>query len=381
MKTKISSTQTPKLWESETTYHWGPPYFKDLLQALRTAKKSIEFETFIFAEDDLGHQILDALGQAAHRGVRVRLLIDGAGSPYFTSWRIRELKKQGINTHIFRPLPWQVSKLRWPRFLMVSRIWKYWTGLNHRNHRKSCIIDGEQAFVGGMNVTSEYLETVQDQLRMRDTSIQICGPSVATLQAAFDSAWTGRIGRSKRVRFSHTPAIRLNVTRRLRLKNYRNLLERLIRSKQVIWITTPYFVPDFRLLRVLRFAAWYGVDVRILLPGENDVFFMTYANRIFARVLSQSGVKIHEYLPAILHAKVWIIDDWGTVGSSNLNSRSLIHDLEVDIEVEQQIQELKDQFLRDWKQSRPIPSRKLHGLSRVLQWFIEKVLLSFRYWL
>ena len=179
------------------------------------------------------------------------------------------------------------------------------------------------------------------------------------------------------------PIIRLNYTRHRRRILHKNLLRKITQAQLRIWITNAYFVPDNFLLRRLRDAAKSGVDVRILLPKNSDIMIMPWTSSTFYYNLLKSGVRIFEYLPSNLHAKTLIIDDWSSVGSSNLNHRSLLHDLEADINVRQASSKkiLEDQFLTDltqskeitfntWKQHRPWRQRIIGQLALYLKYWI-----------
>jgi cardiolipin synthase len=156
----------------------------------------------------------------------------------------------------------------------------------------------------------------------------------------------------------------------------------MIHAKNRIWLMSPYFVPDYSTLKALRLAAWSGVDVRILLPQKNDIFMMKLANRVFYSYLLRSGVKVFEYCPTTLHAKVLAIDDWIVLGSSNRNHRSLIRDLEIDIVLthEESYRSVEKQFRIDLAQSEEIFLSQWSGRA----WFyrgIEKLVAFFKNWL
>lgn len=251
-----------------------------------------------------------------------------------------------------------------------------------------CIIDQRIAFVGGMNVTTHHLYKYSGKSTWRDTSVKIVGKEVSQLTTAFQNAWYDRINtrqsRSKWLNsfqaLSHS-LVRLNDTRRRR-KNYRReLLFRILTSKKRVWITTPYFVPEISFIRALRVAAWSGVDVKILLPFNNDIFFMSWANRASYSLLLKAGVRIFEYLPSTLHAKTILIDEWATAGSSNRNHRSLIHDLEVDIVLTHlnSYTSVENQFVLDLTNSREITLA--YWLRRpIAKRVLERLILFFRYW-
>jgi cardiolipin synthase len=145
------------------------------------------------------------------------------------------------------------------------------------------------------------------------------------------------------------PLVRLNVTLPQRRRVFADFIRRLRSAKHRIWITNAYLAPSPTLIRTLTRAARLGVDVRLLVPRESDVFFMPWVATVHYALLFAAGVRIYEYLPRFLHAKSVIIDDWATIGTSNLNHRSLLFDLEVDIALSSHdaIEQLAEQYLRD----------------------------------
>ncbi|MCM2323553.1 MAG: phospholipase D-like domain-containing protein [Oligoflexia bacterium] len=149
-----------------------------------------------------------------------------------------------------------------------------------------------------------------------------------------------------------------------------------------MWITNAYFAPDILLARALRVAAWGGADVRVLVPKKSDIFFMPWVTEAFYHHLLRAGVRVYEFLPSILHAKTLLIDDWGTIGSSNLNHRSLLHDLEADFVVghHESIDALATLFEEDLRQSREIFLGEWKGLP-LSRRMVAKILLFFRYFI
>lgn len=365
-------------WSEEEVFFEGEAFFSRLLDAIARARKTVDLETYIFDRDELGTSVLRALREAASRGVTVRLLLDGFGCAHWSYGDLIPLRRAGIQVRFYHPLPWQRAQYRWLNLLTVRRallgLWR----LNRRNHRKTCIIDGESAFAGGMNVSAEHLT-------WRDTSVGIRGKDVQLLTIAFDQAWSHalgflrpRVGRAMRA----STLVRLNFTQRQRRESYRELLERMVEARARVWVTNPYFIPDLSLIRALRFAAWAGVDVRLLVPQKADVWGIRWAIQAFYRVLLTARVRIYEYRPRVLHAKSVLIDQWALVGSSNLNHRSLLHDLEADIVLKKKpsLEVLEARFLKDLEVSHEIElgKWKRRGL---WQRFIEGVAILFKRWI
>jgi len=371
----------------ETVFVDGNIYFDALITDISNAKKSIELESYIFANDSVGQKISHALIEAAKRGVMVRILVDGAGSPYFATTLAHSLEKAGVQTRVFHPFPWQLwnwsrSVVKWPILLR----WIYlFLKSNSRNHRKICIIDKEIAYIGSINITADHLHQNKEGLSWRDAAVRFKGISLKELSESFESAWFSKTIQERMRdtfhRVKKNPYIRLNNSWHRRRVLYRNLLKRMRRADHRIWISNAYFVPDNFLLRRLKLAADYGLDVRVLLPKKSDVFMMPWASEAFYSSLLKSGVRIFEYLPNNLHAKVLFVDDWILVGSSNLNYRSILHDLEADAVITKESSKkiLEEQFLKDLQNSQEITFdnwKKRPWYQR----FSGRALLYLKYW-
>ena len=382
----LSSTRQ---YTEEKIYANGSAYFNALVNDIHHAKNSIDLETFIFDKDHLGDRIIEALEQAAQRGVHVRILVDGAGSPLWGTHYAKRLEHSGAKTRVFHPFPWQmwnwsrsVVKLPW----MLKMIYLFLKS-NSRNHRKVCIIDESIAYIGSVNISKCHLGKAEGGDNWRDTSIRITGANLSGLIDAFNCAWSHRsIKERLREIFQHMrqdPIIRLNHTRHRRRILHKNLLRRIANCKHRVWITNAYFVPDNFLLRKLKEAAHKGVDVRILLPKKSDVIMMPWATSTFYYSLLKTGIRIFEYLPSMLHAKSIIIDDWASVGSTNLNHRSLLHDLEADVKItlRESKQFLEKLFLEDINQSREVGLDTWYRIRPFRQRFLGRIVLYLKYWI
>jgi cardiolipin synthase len=374
-------------WTEEAIYHEGDRFFSDLAHALAAARASVDLETYIFDRDELGQQVLHELAAASRRGVRVRLLLDGFGCANWTYQDQEELEHAKIDVKFYHPLPWQNSNYSFWRFLTPRRTMLGLSKLNRRNHRKTCVIDGELAFLGGMNVSARHLTRSAGAQAWRDTSVRVRGEALHQLTRAFDHAWIH--ARSASLRGVNDPRflirsklLRLNLNRKMRAALYEDLIHHMLHARKRIWITNPYFIPERALIRALRFAGWAGIDVRVLVPKRGDVWGLKWAIKAFYYILLTAKVRIYEYSPSVLHAKVMMIDDWAMVGSSNLNHRSLLHDLEVDVILvrPESLRSLEAQFLRDLSQSVEIDA---HSWSQ-RPWIaraLERLALLFRRWL
>ncbi len=372
-------------WEEETLFFDGDAFFAVLIRAISQAE-SVDFETYIYEHDELGRQIARALCDAASRGARVRLMIDGVGSASWTEHYLAPLAQAGVEVRIFHPLPWEVTSL------------KSWISLfrkvNRRNHRKVVIIDGRSAWVGSMNVSAYHVRSLRGPESWRDTGARVTGPPITRLQEGFEQAWRrawtpGTRRRRRRLHRLRAPEnvrqgelVRLNYTRDLRRFAHREFLRRIVDAEHRIWITNPYLVPNKLLIQALSYAASKGVDVRLIVPRKPDILFMRWAASAFYNDLLKSGVRIFEYLPRVLHAKTFLIDDWVSVGSNNLNHRSLIHDLEVDVGLThpESHRALERQFLMDIAESQEVQIGEWNGLSAPERW-AGKLILYFKHFL
>jgi cardiolipin synthase A/B len=374
--------------QHEKIFFNGEEYFSSLLLDIENAAYSIDLETYIFELDTLGKKMIAALTDAASRGISVRVLVDGAGTPNWGGNLIESLEQAGAKTQIFHPFPWRLwqwsrSFIRLPH--LVKAIYLI-LKINSRNHRKTCLIDKKIAYVGSFNISSEHLNSAQNGIGWRDTGVRLQNVNLSELHKSFDLAWHHH-PLKERIRhfFRHiynNPIIRVNNSWYRRHILYKNLLKKIAHCQNRVWITNAYFVPDNFLLKRLVDAAERKIDVRILLPRKSDLPFMPLTSNNFYQNLLCTGARIFEYLPSILHAKTLIIDDWMTIGSSNLNYRSILHDLEIDVNVHEENSKklLEKQFLIDLENSREITWADWKKRS-FLQKLIGQMLLYIKYWL
>lgn len=373
---------------NETVFLDGTQYFNALLVDILHAQQSIDLETYIFQNDPLGLQVTEALVAAAKRGVKIKILVDGAGTPTWGHHLTKQLEKAGVQTRVFHPLPWRLWQWRrsFVRVPFIFKILYFIFKINTRNHRKVCIIDKKIAYIGSINISKCHLKREQGGDNWRDTAVRLSSANISDLQAAFDGAWDHQpIQERIQHMFTHVrpfPTFRLNNTRHRRRSLYKNLLRKVGKCQKRIWITNAYFVPDNFLLKQLNERARAGLDVRILLPQKSDVFIMPWASTAFYESLLKSGVRIFEYTPSMLHAKTLILDDWTLVGSSNLNHRSLLHDLEVDVTIKhsESKKAIENQFLCDLACSKEISLENWHKRT-LLKKLIGRLLLYVKFWI
>jgi cardiolipin synthase len=348
---------------TEELFNSASAYFDTIIKDIAQAKNRIDLEVYIFGMGMVGQKFRTALCQAAQRGVQVRVLVDGAGTPWWGRSFASEMEKSGVQTRVFHPFPWQLwnwsrSKVKAP--WLIKFIYLCFTA-NSRNHRKVVLIDHSTAYLGSINITLHHLRREEGGQGWRDVAIRLKGTKpVAQLREAFEIAWSHQ---TIKERITHVftmikshPLIRLNHNRHRRRVLYKQLLWQIQDAHQRIWITNAYFIPDSRFLKYLKHAASRGIDVRMLLPSKSDVSFMPWASAVFYDSLLKAGVRIFEYLPEVLHAKTLIVDDWMLVGSSNLNQRSLKHDLEADVNIKMAESKrfLENTFLQDLEQSQEL---------------------------
>lgn len=345
-------------------YVEGDELYDAMVSTIGAAQFSVRMESYIFADDAVGRRVAVALAESARRGREVRLRVDYAGSRLeLSDALVRELKNAGV-------------RFEWSHRWQWSRPWAF----HRRNHRKLLIIDDAVAFVGGFNVhAASSLRTVGTS-RWRDTHVRFTGPAVAHAIQIFDGA--GHTLQSLRHRLQSLLLIPES-TRRCR-RRLRCEIDRAFRSaRQRIWVTTPYFVPDSRLRRRLIAAARRSVDVRVLTPAKSDVPLAQWAARALYSGLLRHGVRVYEYEPRVLHAKTVLVDDaWASVGTANLDYRSLFINAEVNLVTNDATfcEELAREFLTDLEAAHEI---KLEHWQRRAWWQVmrEKFAWPLRRWL
>jgi len=310
----------------------GEEFFPAVFAAIESARREVLLETFILFEDKVGLALRDVLVGAAKRGVRVDITVDGFGSPELSSAFVETLSSAGVRLHVFDPPP------KLSRRLQPFR----------RLHCKIAVIDAERGFIGGLNFSADHLADFGPEAK-QDYAVEAEGPIVAHLRHhALDimaSAESRRVGRRRPatrppLTDAPQPAAPDGALARLVVRDnraHRTDIERqyrlaLHRARHDVIIANAYFFPGYRLLRGLQKAAKRGVRVRLILQGQPDVPFATFAARMLYDRLLKAGVSIHEYCERPMHGKVAVVDDdWSTIGSSNLDPLSLSLNLEANL--------------------------------------------------
>lgn len=380
-------------WDSIQLYFSGDEYFQHLVQAIDEAQDEIILESYIFEMDPVGLRLLKALTAAQSRGVRVQILVDGVGS-FNWAWSLREYcQKNQLHFRIYHPIPVRLTFIRRISWKNLRRILFLLRKINKRNHRKVVLIDKRMAFLGSLNISQVHTQEFMGKKAWRDTGIRVMGSPLTQLRKSCLEAWiTARVERllhpsslwrrRHKLRPRADEVLRLNSSIRWRYALLRDLNRRLRRAQHRILITNAYFLPRRSVLRSLRKAAQRGVYVGLCLPAVSDVPPVRWASRSLYSRLLKAGVHIHEYQDRMMHAKTLVVDNWATVGSLNLNHRSLNHDLEVEVVLNQKewVDPIVDQWDTDIKQSHQVTIEDLGNLGWMERIF-ARCAYWFRYWL
>jgi cardiolipin synthase len=368
----------------------GPQTMKEMMAAAATAVDTINLETYIFDQDEIGIKFADILIDKQKHGVAVNVLYDSVGAIGTPSTFFKRMADAGIVLIAFNPLTPGKHGGKWE--------------INNRDHRKVMIVDGKIAFTGGINISADYAAgslfrsrsappatTDKHAVGWRDTHIKIEGPAVAALQYMFIDAWVTQDAGELR-EHNYFPSLKPVGDKLLRVlatkpdagfEIYRAFVLAVQQAKKSIHITCAYFVPDQQVVDTLIQAARNGVDVTLVLPGVSDQGLVFNAGRAYYEELLAGGVKIYEMQVAVLHAKSAVIDSsWSTVGSSNIDRRSFLHNYELNVIVLDGAfaKELESAFREDLRNSKQITAEqwaKRPAGDRLKQWFARR----WAYWL
>jgi len=300
----------------------GEDYYPRVFEAMGQAREEILLETFIIFDDKVGQQLQQVLIDAARRGVRVELAVDGYGTADLPDAFISAMTEAGVNFHAFDPQP-RVAGMR--------------TNLFRRLHRKIVVVDGERAFIGGINYSADHLGDFGPMAK-QDYAVEVRGPVVAQVHASSKRLMAPVLDPPSEVRPLTAPAGQVSAVLverdngRHRTDIEACYLQALRAARERIVVANAYFFPGYRLLRELRNAARRGVQVTLILQGQPDMRWVRALSRLLYNYLLRDGVHIHEYCQRPLHGKVALVDDeWSTVGSSNLDPLSLSFNLEANL--------------------------------------------------
>lgn len=310
---------------SVDVYTNGEDKFKQLIEDIKNAKTYIHVEYYIFKKDVIGRKIIDELTKKAEEGLEVRLLVDAMGSRTLTKKTLKKYIEAGGKFSLFFPgiLP-HVN-----------------TRINYRNHRKIVVIDGVYGYVGGFNVGKEYINQDPEFGFWRDTHVRIKGDAVDDLNERFLLDWCYASGEKidDYKKYIHEckddcgdVCMQIVTSGPDHKEEYiKNAYIKIINNaKKNVYLETPYFVPDAPVLEALRISALSGVDVRIIIPGKADHFFMKWAASSYIGELLEAGVRVYSYKNGFIHAKT-IVSDSGvmSIGTANMDIRSFKLNFEV----------------------------------------------------
>ncbi|CAM2078376.1 MULTISPECIES: cardiolipin synthase [Clostridia] len=346
------------------TYINGEDKFRDLFNDIRAAKSFIHIEYYIFRYDDLGRALIKELHEKTKDGVEVRLVIDGMGSKRITKKIIKEIESYGIKMAVFFPgvLP-HIN-----------------TRINYRNHRKIVVIDGKIGYVGGFNVGNEYVNKGKQFKFWRDTHIRVKGEAVNELNKRFILDWDYAADENmgNMSMYFPVPEVVGNVGMQIvssgpdHMEEYiKNSYMKIINNaKNYVYIQTPYLVPDSPMMEALKISALSGVDVRIIVPGAPDHFFMEWMLSANIGLLIEYGIKIYRYGNGFIHSKTIVADgEVCSIGTANLDIRSFKLNFEVNAFIynETVAKEQEKIFLDDQLKSKLVTKEEYYKRSRNLK--------------
>ncbi len=386
---------TPRSGHEVRLLQGSAELFPAMVAAIDAAQREIRLETYIFDVTGEAQQVVAALERAGQRGLSVQVAVDGFGtSPLPPQWQQR-LQRAGVGWRVYAPVGW----------LGMLRL-----GSWRRLHRKLCVVDGEVAFCGGINILDDLHDPNHGPLEAPrlDFAVRVTGPLVADAETSMTRLWWRmeavrdirraqltvaldalRAARARR-RIRRRPGpgqahprakaalvLRDNLRNRTRIERaYRRAIGR---ARHEIIIANAYFVPGRKMRVALVAAARRGVKVRLLLQGRYEYFMQYYAARPVYGALLRAGVEIHEYSPSFLHAKVAVIDGrWSTVGSSNLDPLSLLLAREANVVVDDRAfaARLRDRLLQAMCEAGRVMSPDEYGKRPLRQRVMEHVALA-----
>lgn len=296
--------------------HNGDQIFPAMLEAIRGARETITFETYIYWSGDIGLKFSDALSERARDGVKVHVVLDAVGCGRIKAEYLEKMKAAGVQIERYHPVKWHT----------LARI-------NNRTHRKLLVVDGRIGFTGGVGIADAWSGNADAADHWRDSHYQLEGPAVAQMQAAFCANWIKTRGKVL-AGPAYFPELKpagdssaqvFKSSRGGGSENVRLMyLLSITSATKSIRLQAAYFVPDELAIRTFVSARKRGVKIEIIVPGPNtDSEIVAAASRALWGELLDSGVEIYEYQPAMYHCKVIIVDDvWVSVGSTNFDDRS-----------------------------------------------------------
>ena len=345
----------------------GTLAYPKMLEAIEKAKHHIHLQSYIIVPDETGKKIFAALKKKAEEGVRVRVLFDQIGSgPHAIRF--------------FRHYVKDVPTFEVRAFIHINLFAPY--RVQMRNHRKLLVVDGHTCFVGGINISADNDKTIRKNRYIHDLHAKIIGPSVGEFAYSFIKDWCYSTDSDPDTLLQDQSYFPLPLTNGKAIvraiasgpgQDYEASSKVYLAATHIatksLWIITPYFVPDKSFITSLCMASAKGVDVRVIIPQNNNHWYVRFATSSLYRNLLENGIQIYEKKGAFSHAKAMLVDDvWATMGSSNCDNRSFRLNYELDFVVEDAdfITSLKNQFLREMRHSVEIKIPKKKSVAREL---------------
>lgn len=310
-----------------TTYQNGDEAYPEMLSAIESARTTIGLSSYIFRKDVWGRRFIHALTEAHARGVEVRVILDGVGGGWLYSGAFNALRKAGVPAGRFlhSPLPWRMPLL------------------NLRSHKKILVVDGTVGFTGGMNIADENVMATHPAHPVEDTHFKVAGPVVSQLVDAFVDDWSFVMG--EELDGPHWfPVVPADGSAKARVitsgpdqdieKIEVTLLQAIACARASVYVMTPYFLPDDKVMSALALAAMRGVTVHIVIPERSNHWYVDHATRANLGSMLKDGVNVWLGPPPFRHSKAMIVDgEWALIGSSNWDMRSLRLNFELCMEV------------------------------------------------
>ncbi|WP_104734100.1 cardiolipin synthase [Hanstruepera ponticola] len=332
----------------------GKTKFKLLFEDLKKAKHHIHLEYYILKDDNIGTQLIDIICERARNGVSVKVSVDDVGSKISNKAK-RKMKESGVECNVFMPV-----------------LFRGFTGkLNYRNHRKIAIIDGEIGYVGGINVSDNYVNYKNGESFWRDTHVRIVGEAVKPLQVNFLMTWNFVSNSDLKITEELFPEVKTKHETAVQISasgpdtNWPNIMEAMFvsinRAEDYVYVTTPYFIPNDEIITALQVAAKSNIDVRLIIPKMSDSWTAKHATNSYIEPLLEAGVKVYRYCNGFIHAKTMVVDDiLSTVGTTNMDHRSFNINFEINAIIydKKTSVELKQHFLDDLKESEELDLKR-----------------------
>ena len=348
----------------------GEQTFLEIIDALKQAKNHIHIEYYIYEDDEIGNEIKKILIEKAKEGVAVRFIYDDFGSRSIRKRMVKELKENGVEVYPFYKITF---------ISLANRI-------NYRNHRKIIVIDGETAFVGGINISEKYSNPNSNHLYWRDTHLKIKGSATAHLQYIFLCDWNFCTGNQIEINqdfFRRDVSSDAKVPIQIAASGpdsdsptiLYSIIQAISKAKHEVLITTPYFIPDESLMNIIKIAALSGVSIKLIVPKKGDSFLVNAAACACYSELINVGVEIYLYTKGFIHAKTLVIDqEISMVGTANMDIRSFELNFEVNAILYDRDfgRQMKEAFEHDLEDSKLINKKEWNTRSK-WKTFSEKI--------